>query len=91
MMEFKNTPITVPIKSLSNFFESLKIQLINCKVELKLKCRKHCVLSMPGPENAFTNSNIILTIKGKKIYVSVVTLSPKDNKKLSKILSKVFE
>ena len=46
---------------------------------------------MPGPENAFTNSNIILTIKGKKIYVSVVTLSPKDNKKLSKILSKVFE
>ena len=35
--------------------------------------------------------NIIFTIKDTKSYVPVVTLSPNVNKKLSKILTKVFE
>ena len=37
------------------------------------------------------SNNIIFTIKDTKLYVPVVTLSAKDNKKLSKFLSKVFE
>ena len=33
----KNATIAVPLKYLSNFWKSLKILTINCKVELKLK------------------------------------------------------
>ena len=66
--------------------------LINCKVELKLKWTKYCVLSAAGAANANADSNnIIFTIKDTKLYVSVVTLSAKDNQKLSKLLSKGFE
>ena len=39
-----------------------------------------------------TNSNnIIFPIKDTKLYVPVVTLSAKDNQKLSKLLGKRFE
>ena len=41
-------------------------------------------------ENANAN-NIIFTIKGTKLYVPVVTLSPRNNQKLSKLFSKGFE
>ena len=37
------------------------------------------------------NANTTFTIKDKKIYIHVVTLSSRDNQKLSKILSKGFE
>ena len=33
----KNATLAVPLKYLSNFWKSLKILTINCKVELKLK------------------------------------------------------
>ena len=36
-------------------------------------------------------NNIIFTIKDTKLYVPVVTLPPKENQNLSKLLSKVFE
>ena len=41
-------------------------------------------------ENANPN-NITLNIKDTKLYVSVVTLSARDNQKLSKLLTKGFE
>ena len=41
-------------------------------------------------ENANAN-NIIFTTKGTKLYVPVVTLSPRNNQKLSKLFSKGFE
>ena len=41
-------------------------------------------------DNANAN-NIISTIKDTQLYVPVVTLSEKDNQKLSKLLSKGFE
>ena len=47
-------------------------------------------LSAAGNDNDNDN-NIISTIKDTKIYVSVVTLSARDNQKLSKLLSKEFE
>ena len=36
-------------------------------------------------------NNIIFPVKDTKLYVTVVTLSSKDNQKLSKLLSKGFE
>ena len=36
-------------------------------------------------------NNIIFAVKDTKLYVTVVTLSSKDNQKLSKLLSKGFE
>ena len=44
------------------------MQLINCKVELKLKWTNHCVLSKAGADNADANSiNFIFTIQRHKI------------------------
>ena len=63
--------------------------LINCKIELKLKWRKFCVLSAACADNDNGNSNsIIFGIKDTKLHVPVVTLSARDNQKLSKSLSK---
>ena len=47
---------------------------------------KHYVLASAG-----IDCNIIFTKKETKLYVPVVTLSAKDNQKLSKLLSKGFE
>ena len=50
----------------------------------------HCVSG--GADNSNVNSNnVIFTIKDTKLYVPVVSLSAKDNQKLSKLLSKGFE
>ena len=68
--------------------------MVNCKVELKLRWTKHCVLSVAGADNANGNNNdnnVIFIIKATKLCVPVVTLSAKDNQKLSKLLSKRFE
>ena len=67
------------------------MSLINCKVELNLKWTKYCVLSAAGNDNVNDNENIIFTINVIKLYVPVVTLSARDNKKLSERLSKSFE
>ena len=68
--------------------------LINFKVELKIKWTKYCVLHAAGTDNVNGNINgnsIVFTINDTKSYVPVVTLSARDNKKLSKLLSKGFE
>ena len=66
--------------------------LINCKVKLKLKWINHCFLSVIGNYNDDANSNnITFTIKDTKLYVRVITLSAKDNQKLSKSFSRGFE
>ena len=61
--------------------------LINCKVELKLRWAKHCVLSVTSSDNANGDNDdnkIRFTIKGTKLLV-------RGNQKLSKLLSKGFE
>ena len=68
------------------------MSLINFKVELKLRWTKHFVLSVAGTDNAHGNNddnniNIIFTIKDTKLYFRVVTVSARDNQKLSKLLS----
>ena len=64
--------IVVPLKYLSNFWRSLEMSLINCKVELSLTWNPNCVLSsLVGPST--------FTITDAKIYVSIVTISTEDN------------
>ena len=59
----KNTTIVVPLKNLSNFWRSLEMPLINCKVELKRKWKNHCLLPGKNNDNDDAHSNnIILTI-----------------------------
>ena len=68
--------------------------LINCKIELKLKQAKYCIFSAAGAENVnnIDSINIIFTIKDTKLYVLLITLSARDNQKVSsKFLSKGFE
>ena len=76
--------IAVPLKYLSNFWRSLEMPLINCKVELSLKWYENCILSSAGTAATFT-------ITDTKLYVSVVTLKTEDNTKLSKLLSEGFK
>ena len=85
---YKSSLITdrndVPLKYLSNFWRSLEMPLINCKVELSLAWDPNCVLSN-------LNGTLNFTVTDAKIYVPVVTLSTEDNAKLSTLLSKGFK
>ena len=90
----ENATITVLVKYLTNFWRSLQLSVINCKVELKLRWVKNSVLSILGNENDNTNAdsnNIIFTIKDTKLYVPLVTSLTEDNQKLSKFLNKVLK
>ena len=49
------------------------MQLINCKVELKLKWTK-AVLAAAGIDNTHDNPINIFTIKDTKLFAPVVTL-----------------
>ena len=78
--------IAVPLKYLSNFWRSLEMPLINCKVELSLKWIENCVLTTAANANKAT-----FEITDAKIYVPIGTLSIEDNAKLSKLLGEVFK
>ena len=75
----ENVKIVVPLKYLSNFWRSLEMPLINCKVEFSLKWYEKCILFSSGTAAAFK-------ITDTKLYVPVVTLKTEDNTKLSKLL-----
>ena len=75
--------IAVPLKHLSNFWRSLEMPLINCKVELLLKWYESCLLT--AATTAF------FEIIDAKLYVPIVTLTIEDNSKLSKLLSERFK
>ena len=60
----RSAKIIVPLKYLSNFFRSLEMPLINCKIKLNLTWKKECVLSTDSGDAVF-------------IYF---TLSKEDNK-----------
>ena len=68
-----NLKVVVPFKYLSNFFRSLEMPLINCKIKLNLTWKKECVLSTD-------DGNAVFIINNTKMYVPVVSLSKEDNK-----------
>ena len=78
--------IAVPLKYLSNFWRSLEMPLINCKVELSLKWTENCILATAANAN-----KAIFKITDPKLYVPIVTLSVEDNSKLIELLNKRFE
>ena len=78
--------IAVPLKYLCNFWRSLEMPLINCKVELSLKWIENCILTTAANAN-----KAIFKINDAKIYVQIVTLSIEDNFKLSKLLNEGFK
>ena len=64
-----------------NFWRTLNIPLINCEIELIATWSKNCVLDdMTAANNPPTGLEFKIT--GTKLYVPVVTLSEKIDKKL---------
>ena len=61
----RNATIAVPLKYLSDFWRSLKMSLINWKIELKLNWSNHCVLSANGNGNDDADSNYIFFYQDK--------------------------
>ena len=90
----KNSKIVVPLKYLSNFFRSLEMSLINCKIHLKLNWNNACVMyganTYAGSDNA-NDRETTFPITSTKLYVPVVTLSTKDNVNLTKQLHEGFK
>ena len=68
-----NVKVAVPLKYLSNFFRSLEMPLINCKIKLNLTWKKESVLSTGAGEAIFI-------VNDTKLYLPFVTLSKEDNK-----------
>ena len=80
----RNVKIVVPLKYLSNFFRSLEMHLINCKIKLNLTWKTECVLSTD-------DGNAVFIINDTKMYVPVVTLSKEDNKDFIEQQNKGFQ
>ena len=85
----KNTKIVVPLKNLFNFFSSLEMPLINCKIHLELNWNYDCVMygadTYAGSDNA-NDRETTLQITNTKLYVPVATLSTEDNVNLTEQL-----
>ena len=69
---------------MSNFWRSLEIPLINCKIELSLTWNQNYILSTVANNSTFA-------ITDTKLYVPVVALKTEDNTKLSRLLSEGFK
>ena len=80
----KEAKIVVPLKYLSNFWRSLEMPLINCKVHLELNWIEGCILSSAGDSVKFE-------ITDAKLHVPIVTLSTKDSVNLTKQLNEGFK
>ena len=80
----KDVKIVVPLKYLSNFWRSLEMPLINCKVYLELNWIEDCILSSAGDTAKFA-------ITDAKLHVPIVTLSTKDSVNLTKQLNEGFK
>ena len=80
----RSVKVVVPLKYLSNFFRSLEMPLINCKIKSNLTCKKKCVLSTDAGDAVFI-------INDTKMYVPFVTLSKEDNKDFIEQQNKGFQ
>ena len=80
----KDAKIVVPLTCSSNFWRSLEMPLINCKVYLELNWIEDCILSSARNSAKFE-------ITDAKLHVPIVTLSTKDSANLTKQLNKGFK
>ena len=80
----KNTKIVFPLKYLSNFWRSLEMLFINCKINLELNRIEDCIISAAGDSAKFE-------ITDAKLHVPIVTLSTKNNVNLIKQLGEGFK
>ena len=71
--------IAASLKYLSNFWRSLELPLINCKVQFPLTWDENCVLYSEAGNSIFAMTDV-------KHYVTIVTLSAEDNAKLLKLI-----
>ena len=83
-----NVKLVVPLKYVSNFFRSLEMPLVNCKIDLELTRHKDCMISCA---NAAAGQVVSFMITNTKLKVPVVTLSNKDNTNLTKQLNEGFK
>ena len=80
-----NVKVVVPLKYLSNFFRSLEMPLINCKIKLNLTWKKEFVLSTGVGEAVFIiywNCTFQLLLCQKKIMKILLSNKIKDFKDL---------
>ena len=80
----KDAKVVVPLKYLSNFWRSLEMSLLNCKVYLELNWIDDCILSSAGNSAKFE-------ITDAKLHVPIATLSTKDSANLTKQLNEGFK
>ena len=73
----KDTKIVASLKYLSNFWRSLEMSLINCKVHLELNWIEDCILCSAG-------DSAIFEITDAKLHVPLVTLSTKHSVNVTK-------
>ena len=80
----KDVEIMVPLKYLGNFWRTLEMPLINCKVNLILTWSSTCVVTNSPGAGTFA-------ITDTKLYVPVITLSTQDISKLLQQLKSGFK
>ena len=83
-----NVKLVVPLKYISNFFRSLEMPLVNCKINLELTWHEDCMISSV---DAAAGQVVSFMITNTKLYVPIVTLSTKDNNNLTKQLNNGFK
>ena len=89
----RDVKIVVPLKCLSNFFRSLEMPLINCKIKLNLTWKKECVLSTDNgdgrakyylPRIDLNEYNII--IDGRNFYDNPIENNVEKYRELKKVM-----
>ena len=83
----KDVGVMVHLKYLSNFWITVEMPLVNCKISLQLKWSRNCVIEAGTANNQYPTFQISDTT----LYVSVVTLSTQENIKLLKQLESGFK
>ena len=94
----ENVEIVVPLKYLRNFWKTLDMPFINCKVSLILTWSENCVITSKATRNAAPGVDAIndptgatFKITDNKLYVPVVTLSAEIDNKLLEQLKRGFK
>ena len=88
----RDVKIVVPLKCLTNFFRSLEMPLINCKIKLNLTWKKECVLSTDDDVAAPNlDNNPVFIINDTKLMFQLLLCQKKIIKILLNNKIKVFK